>query len=387
MLKNFVRIVLALTVFYLVTSTIYLLHRSFTATRTSVNLLQAGEDSLLSNPVSATKDFQGSEQAAEQSLSTIRNTRWWNRLISLLPPLRWQVQLAKASYSLAQAGQSTIALQQSLNTLNQLSPTNEDPLISTGNHYLDWYSAQAPAVSLLLAQLTEAKSNFDPIPDWIFLSQSDNFIRLKAQLSELTETIGSDQRAGDGILSLARYSKQSLVVLLPSGQSDLGSLGTLSLRGGRIQSITFAPLSPKLLSTYQAGNQHNAFWPQTARNLALAAAGGGEPTGAVTVIDPNLIKELLRISGPIRLPGVANPTVSSTDWNTAPVSLNQLFGQLSATLLQTDHKSDAISSLKLALLNQSLQIWSSDLTLLPTLAGLPDYSAPSGHGNWIRIIP
>ena len=381
------RLILVLIAFYLIAATGYLLHRSFTATKSSVALLQAGENSLLSDPEAATRNFQLSQQDAEQSLGIIRNARWWDRLLSLIPPLRWQVQLAKASYSLAQAGQSTIALQQSLTTLSQAPSKSDDPLIATGNRYLEWYAAEAPTVSLLQAQLSEAKTNFEPIPDWIFLSQSDNFIRLQKQLEELTRAISSDRRTGDGVLNLARHSKTAFIILLPAGPADRGSLGTLSLQNGRIQALTFVPLPAPLLAAYRTGSQRDAFWPQTARSLALQLAGGDEPAGAAAVIDPSLIKDLLRISGPLQLPGVANPTVTSSDWNGGQVSPGQLLGQLSISLLQPERKLDATSSLKLSLRNQSLQIWSSDSSLLPTLVSQPDYAAPTGHSNWLRILP
>ena len=387
MIGRNLRLCATLLAFYFIATTGYLLHRSFAETRTSINLLQLGENSLMSDPVSATKDFQLSQRAAEQSIGSIREARWWNRLISLLPPLRWQVQLAKASYSLAQAGESTIALQQSLAALDQLPASSNDPIITTGNRFLHWYTVEGPTVSLLQAQLSDAKENFGPIPDWIFLSQSDNFIRLQQQLSELSDTINSDRRTGDGILSLAKNSKTALIVLLPSGAADPGSLGTLSLQDGRIQALTFAPLPVSLLATYRTGSQRGAFWPQTARSLAVQSAGSGEPAGAITVIDPSLIKDFLRISGPIQLIGVANPVVSAANWDGTQGSTDQLIGQLSAVSLQSAHKSDAISSLKLALQNQALQIWSSDVTLLPTLVSLPDYAPPSGHGNWLRVLP
>ena len=379
------RLTFFLLAFYLIATTGYLLHRSFSQTKSSISLLQAGENTLLNDPASATKDFQLSEQAANQSLGTIREARWWNRLISLLPPLRWQVQLAKASYYLAEAGQSTIALQRSLNVIDA-KPVNGDPLVATGNHYLTWYAAEAPTVAALQTQLDMAKANFDPIPDWIFLSQSDNFIRLQAQLAQLTSAIAEDRRIGDGILSLTSPNQTASLVLLPVNSSDSGSLGTLRFQGGRIQELSFQPLSPSLLAAYVRGEQRNAFWSATARDVARRT-GADNPPGAVAVIDPQLLRDLLKISGPLQITGVANPTVTAGTLGAEAVSPGDLLDRLLAASLQPARKPLAIAALRNAIATQNLQLWSSDLRLSPLTNELADSLPPAGHGNWLRIIP
>ena len=387
MSRSTYRLVFALFIFYVVAATTYLLHRSFTSTRTSISLLQAGENALLTDPVSATKNFQLSEQASLQSLGTIRESRWWIRLISILPPLRWQVQLAKASYSLAEAGQSMLSLQNSLSNLNHNQIAGGDPLVQTANQYLTWYAQEKPTVTALQSQLATAQQNFSPIPAWIFLSQSDNFTRLQSQLATLTATIDEQQRIGTGIISLSTSPATALLVLLPANSTDPGSLGTLQLQNGQIQALNFQPLPSFLLKRYEQEEQRNAFWPSTAQAFALAKADTDTPADAVIVVDSNLIKHLLEISGPLQFTGVANPTISAGSWDTQLVSPDQLLYRLTNIALQPEHSAGVVATLKEGLKTQTLQLWSSNLELLSSLQELPDSQPPRHHSNWLRVIP
>lgn len=382
-----IRLFFFLFAFYLVASTGYLLHRSFAETKTSITFLQAGENSLLSDPTAATKNFQLSEQAAEKSLGEIRGARWWDRVISFLPPLRWQVQLTKASYSLAEAGQSTINLQSSLSAINPEASMGLDPLVATGNQYLTWYASAQPTVVALHAQLASAQANFAPIPNWIFLNQSDNFTKLQTQLTGLTNLVASESQVGSGISNLTKNAQTALVVLLPASATDSGSLGTLTLDAGEITALSFKPLPQNVLSTYQRGEEQNAFWPSTARAVALSLAGASEPAGAIMVVDPALIRNLLTISGPLQLQGVANPVIDASTLTSTQVSPDELLYKLLASLLEPSHKPAAVSELLLGMNTGALQLWSSELSLIPSLNQLADTIPPQDHSNWLRLIP
>lgn len=386
--RRFFQVFFLVILLYLLISSYLLFQASVTTTVESVGRLKTAQSLLFTQPQEANRQFIASSQAAEASLSNLRDTPWWSRLLVTLPPFRWQVELAKASHSLATAGTLTSQLITSFPELNPGQTTDPTTLLNmTSSRYLQWFSANESTITQLHTSLAQAQTELEDIPAGSLLTQKENFINLRDHLADTDRTVVAMTGISQSLRRLLGSNDQEehrFLAYFPTHSTNENSASSyviITAKKGTITSISFETDAQDLDTTFQKLQNTQDF-------IGIIGPALGKGYEALVIVRPPVIEQLLEITGTITIPGVAQEKVSQESFQKSPLPAARLLPALSAAL---SHQPAGLSRLyqvfSTANPRKEAQFWSGDTQLTSILQErTPLDNPPSTEDNWIKIV-
>lgn len=423
---------------YLLLSGYFLATAALPGVNEGLRELKTGQRQLLINPADAAPYFQAASLAFEKSAEGLKEAPFLSKLLTPLPPFRWQVRLLKASHALAQTGESVSVLAASFPSLQVEDKSDISALITRGSaEYFQWFEKEQAEITRLQEYLTEAEAQLYGLPAWIMFNQSAEIRQLQKQVSaarrglqtsvQLTQAtrraFGSEDKNPHTFLILFQNNGE----LRPTG-GFLGSFAIMNTSGGTIRQFQFGPnvykldkiLIPKTnlqppvqLQTiaphwgFRDANVGFGFLePASGQIISMyEQATGLRPEGLI-FLDTTLLEDVLSITGPLSLPGSDEQITAANvrniltqeiekdyflkDENRLTNEPKQILFDLLPPLLSRLQKtprglSQLVPKVAEAVERKSIQLWSSNSRLQELLqSSLP--SDQPASGDWLKIV-
>lgn len=404
--------------------------------------LQAGENLLISNPKQAAEHFKTASAFFDENFTQLRTLPVWVKILTPLPPFRWEVRLLKASHALALAGQDTSSLASSFPHLAIL-PTSEGDLNQqlgqllshNSQSFFTWYN-QADFATLQ-SDLGEADQELQAVPSWVSLQDKSKLDHLKQLVSAANQGLQSSQAVVNQVQNLLGKNDpnphtivilfQNSAELRPSG-GFIGSYATLTASSGFIRQFDFntniykldktidqtkVPSMPPELqtitslygirdSTVGSGFREDS----AAKFIQLYQLATDRSVDSIIFTDSSILEDLLRLTGPLPLPHsqltLSADTVTEVlaqniehDYYNDPANIQanapkqvllELIPLLLKKLPETPGATSQLASLvHEAVQRKSLQFWSADADFEDLLNQLQPLDKPL-TGNWLKIV-
>lgn len=251
----------------------------------------------------------------------------------LIPQKQDAERLLEASRLAAGAGSDLVDLQKLLNSA-KLSPSGLASTEKPNHELLNDISASLANADKKIASAYSLITAISPrtIPG----AQTSNFIELKNKLAILHVSLSNTKEVFD-IFSGMVYGDKNILLLFennnelrPSG-GFIGTFGNLKISDGKITSMKVSsiydldgqldenilPPNPLLNVNnrwYMRDSNWFADFPESAKIISsFYEKEGGETPDVIVAITPNLLVDLLKITGPIALPGY-HVTLSSENF-------------------------------------------------------------------------
>jgi Protein of unknown function (DUF4012) len=432
-------ILLIAAVFILVAvGSVRLLSRSLPPLLDGIAALQVAGGSVISDPAASGAGFASASQTLRGSLNSIRESGPL-AFLSVLPPLRWQVRLAKASTHIADAGLMTSTI---LTDYHAPAPTGSDvsaTLAAQSATYFSWYDRHGSDLDAIQREIDDANDQLSGIPPWIFLSRRDEFNRLRQRIADAstalpllrstTESLATSFGKGDTTASPHHFLVlfQNDAELRPSG-GFIGSYGVLTASSGTLRSFAFGtniykidvpfarsvkvepPAPLKTITQYWAFRDStvgSGFRADASRSAAdMYKKETGTDIDGALLLDTSVLQDMLRLSGPIAVPGSDTSVDASSVVNTLTETVEKTYYESDSNRLANEPKSiigalipiliDAVRSTPGALRSvpnlvrdetarKSIQLWLSDSALDDSIARIQPTDAPVS-GNWMKVV-
>ncbi|HYV33868.1 MAG TPA: DUF4012 domain-containing protein, partial [Candidatus Limnocylindria bacterium] len=245
-----------------------------------------------------------------------------NQLLSLVPQKRDADKLLQAASLVAQSGQSSIELQQSISLL-KLSPTG---INSTGGNTKDVLDTLQTNLDATLRKLSQANDLVNQVDINNLPAQNrQNFLDLKTKLYAANLALNNFNQVFSLGKNLLVGSKNVLILMennneLRASGGFIGTFGNLKLQDGHLSKINVSsvydldgqlkdiirPPEP-ILNVNARWFLRDANWfsdfPSSAKKVSnFYEMEGGETPDLIIAITPNIIIDWLKITGPITLP-------------------------------------------------------------------------------------
>jgi hypothetical protein len=399
--------------------------------------LNVAKSLLITNPAESQRLFTQAANTLEQGSTILQQAPWYTKLITPLPPFRWQVQLIKASHALAESGAITSRLSRDYPTLTKAS----DPstiLAQSSDQFFRWYDKHTLDLDALQLYLSSAETELNAVPNWVIPGHARELYTLKNQVHEINLTVPKTRKLITEIGSAFGSGDSNPHTFLALFQNDgelrasggfFGSYATLTASGGRIRSYTFGKNIYKLDTPFTSTKKYPA--PDQLATITSAWAfrdsnigspgflndysptikrfyeeESGQAIDGIFYVNVSMLEALLKVSGPITLPSTSTEVTSETistaltqfvekDYfqqeankqvNEPKSILNDLI-PLIFEKLQT--QSDVLSKLAPALASEiqakSLQVWSTKQSVNEALSAFMPSDAPL-PGNWMKVV-
>lgn len=399
--------------------------------------LQHGQALLVHQPDDAALSFADAGRTLDKGVTILQQAPWFTKLITPLPPFRWQVQLTKASHALAESGKITTSLRASFPEL----PKSTDPsvlLSGTSNQFFQWYGANQSALDHLQTELTAANQELRAVPNWVVPGHSKELYSLKENVRSLAEALPQVRTLiteTEKTLGAGTVTPQTILVLFQNN-SELrmsggffGSYATLTASSGRIRTYAFGqniykldqpftdrtkkqpPAQLAALSKVWGFRDSNVgapgfldeYSPQIKQFYEEAS---GQTITGIIYVNLSLLESLVSLTGPITLPGTASEVTAETisptltqhiekDYfndeknkqeNEPKSILNDLLPLIISKLQnQPDISAKLLPTLQERVLAKDIQFWAPRVGLHTSLTHFLPTDAPS-NGNWIKVV-
>jgi len=437
------QVVLALVIL----GTLYFLIGWFLLLSRSTPFLTQGKDDLttgvsvlLSNPSEASARFTAAADQFNQAANSLRNAPLGTTLLTPLPPFRWEVRLTKAALYLSNAGTIADTLSRSYPHHTGQSLDINALLSQTSGDFFGWYATNQGAWDALQTDIANTDDQLSGVPSWILLGHEAELASLQEKIHSLNTDIPEFRQGVSAVTQILGTNDPNphTIALLFQNDAELrptggfiGSYGSLVASGGVIRQFKFGediykldplfdgqdgPAYPateilKTLTTFESLRDSNVgfgFLSQASPHIqSMFATATGSTPEAIIFIDSTLLEDLLRITGPITLPGIDGPVTADTVNTDLTEEVERIYfqsdpshkveqepksiiGSLIPLLLsKLEHSPNALSQLLPDVMNaidrKSLQFWSSNQALETVLASSQPTDTPT-DGNWIKIV-
>lgn len=398
--------------------------------------LETARNLLVSDPAQAEQLFTNASSELETASQIILAAPWYTRLLTPLPPFRWQVQLLKASHALAESGKTITTLSQSFPPIKKDADINL-LLTNSSSSFFRWYHEHDTEIGYLQNQLITADTELQALPNWIALNRRATLQNLKTTVSSAVTQLPQVQSS---ILDLERVlgkndpNPHTIMVLFennaelrPSGGFG-GSYALVTASGGTIRSFTFGTDIYKLDRPFEKTNPEKpvaalqtitpflGFRDSTALTGFLSEysprfAGMFETASArkidgIVYLTTSVLESLLQITGPIVIPETGETATAETIRNQLttyvektyyeddankeirePKSvINSLIPGLLAKLFATDGLIQKVPPiLGDSVAAKHIQFWFKDPSLTDNLTNFLPSDGPT-DGNWLKIV-
>ena len=398
--------------------------------------LQAGQHQLLKDPATAEHSFQKANTELTQAAGILQAAPWYSKLLTPIPPFRWQVQLTKAAVALAAAG-TTVG---SMSTNAPALPHATDPnlfLSGASNQLIPWFETQSTNLDFLQSQLSEANTELSALPSWLLFTHRAQFVSLRDDVHQSTTVLPQLRQTFDELerqFGRDDANPHTFMVLFendgelrPSGGFG-GSYALVTASGGRIRGFTFGTDIYKFDRAFERTNTLLPSEPLQTVTAWLGFRDASVSTGfrddysprfasfyeqatgvhidGIVYVTSSVLEDLLRVTGPIPLPGqnttASADTISSqltqaidADYYKDPANqairepktiINELIPILLDKLLTLKGgASSLISTIATAGAHKNIQLWSADTALNRTLTALGPTDQP-GENNWFKYV-
>ena len=417
--------------------TLVLLTRS--SLQDGVEALQVGQQTLVENPLESAKSFRQASQAFEKSVVALQDAPWWSKILTPLPPFRWQVSLIKASHSLAEAGEVAAVLAESFPAIDLKNTEDLNRLLSeSSSGYFGWYDKHQENFALLEQELSQAHTQLYALPTWIPLSGSlnsgnldhkvllarDAIQVLRSSSSSLQNSLGANDPNPHSFLVLFQNNAE----LRPTG-GFMGSYAVITASSGIIRQFQFGQDIYKLdrifkdqktipnfeplrtITPYAGFRDSNVgfgFLAEAAPEIAQTYQEASKvPIEGIIFLDTTILEDVLKITGPITLPNseqkISSENVRLTltteveksyfesEANRQINEPKQIIGDLIPILATTLGKTPNLASQLLPLVRnaanrKSIQVWSDSPALEKVVQAHLPVDTPLRNRNWLKIV-
>lgn len=396
--------------------------------------LEKGQKLLVSDPVAAQKSFTSAGESLNKALLILQKAPLYTKLLTPLPPIRWQVQLAKSGQSLAAAGAQASALSQSFPVLSQDAEISAW-LGKSSAQIHDWYKTRDLELDQLQDNLNLANLQLQKVPSW--LTRDGSLKKLKQQLELATTQLPKIRQLADitfqNLGSQDAQPHQYLILfqnnqeIRPTG-GFFGSYATLTASGGTIRQFQFGqdiykldkPFSQK--TKYRPPEPLRTITPYWAFRDSSVGEGFLDPASqqvarfyqeetntnldGIIYLDLTILMDLLDVTGPVTL---TDPdlvlTADSVDTTLTQYIEKDYFETaenqstqepksvladaipviLQAVQTQPNALNKLLPKLQRSVQRKSIQIWGKDEEFQASLANFfPTDTPPSGP--WLKLV-